>query len=217
MILAIDTATRNVSLAVYDGQQVLAEMTWQSADHHTVELAPALQNMLRLIRVVPGNLTALAVTIGPGSYTGLRIGMSLAKGLALAGMPPLPVVGVLTLDVIAAAQPHQADRLYAVAQAGRGRINVALYHWDGTRWQGNETPFITTWEGLAGRLTEPAQIAGEMTARGREVLSALDGLAIVAGAAQGLRRAGFLAELAWDRLRAGTADDPARLAPLYLT
>jgi tRNA threonylcarbamoyladenosine biosynthesis protein TsaB len=215
MILAIDTATRMIGLALHDGGQLYAESTWRTANHHTVELTPALDRMLTRVGASTADLTALAVTLGPGSYTGLRIGMSLAKGLALAATPPLPIVGVPTLDVVAAAQPHQAERLCAVVQAGRGRINAGFYDWaDGAGWVGSEPPEIMTWDALAGQIDAPTQVAGEVDAKGREALAA-NGATIVANAALGLRRAGFLAELALRQLRAGASADPSAIAPVY--
>ncbi|HOA23114.1 MAG TPA: tRNA (adenosine(37)-N6)-threonylcarbamoyltransferase complex dimerization subunit type 1 TsaB [Aggregatilineales bacterium] len=217
MILAIDTATRNVSLALHDGHEVIAEMTWRTANHHTVELTPALSDMLRYSGVTPADLTALAVTLGPGSYTGLRIGMSLAKGIALAASPPLPLVGIPTLDVVAAAQPHEAERLVAVAQAGRRRINAGLYEWGEAGWQSTGEPFITTWEKLLDRLETTTQVAGEIDAAGAELLAAVPNRVIVASPAQNVRRAGYLAELALRRLQAGAPADAAAIAPVYLS
>jgi tRNA threonylcarbamoyladenosine biosynthesis protein TsaB len=215
MILAIDTATRMIGLALHDGSQLCAESTWRTANHHTVELTPALDRMLTRVGVSTADLTALAVTLGPGSYTGLRIGMSLAKGLALAATPPLPIVGVPTLDVVAAAQPHVVDRLCAVAQAGRGRINAGFYDWAGEAgWQSGKQPVIMSWETLVEQIDKPTQVAGEVDAAGREALAA-NGAAIVANAALSLRRAGFLAELALRQLRAGASADPAVIAPVY--
>ena len=92
MLLALDTATRNISLALHDGQAVLAEQTWRSAQHPTAELAPQVALLLLRAGLQPAGLQAVAVAIGPGSYTGLRIGLGLAKGLALA--QAIPLVGV---------------------------------------------------------------------------------------------------------------------------
>lgn len=217
MLLAIDTATRSVSLALHDGSEVLAEMTWRTADHHTVELTPALHQVMARSGVGPGDLAALAVTLGPGSYTGLRIGMSLAKGIALAASPPLPLIGVPTLDVVAAAQSRRADRLCAIAQAGRRRINAGFYTWEGAGWASAHDPFITTWDALLGQLDGLTQIAGEIDAQGAALLAGVPGKAIVSSPAASLRRAGFLAELALARLRAGEPADAAALAPVYLS
>ncbi len=216
MLLAIDTATRQVSMALHDGQAILAEETWRSKDHHTVELTPALLAMLNRVGVTPTALIALAVAQGPGSYTGLRIGMSLAKGLALAADPPLPIVAIPTLDIVAAAQPHYADRLCVVSQAGRGRINVCFYTWQG-EWQAAGKPFVSTWAALCEHLEGTVQVAGEIDVEGRARLAALGERALVASAALGLRRAGFLAELALRRLAAGDFTDAASVAPLYVS
>ena len=103
ILLGLDTSTRSVGLALYDGTQVLSEAVWTSHDHHTVELAPAVGDMLSRAGLEPSHLSAVAAATGPGSFTGLRIGLALAKGLALARR--LPLVGIPSLDVLAAAQP----------------------------------------------------------------------------------------------------------------
>ena len=75
----------------------------------------------------PSDLAAIAVAIGPGSYTGLRIGLAFAKGLALANKTRL--IGISTLDILAAAMPQAEGVLIAIAQAGRSRIWAGTYHW----------------------------------------------------------------------------------------
>ena len=92
MILAIDTATRSASLAVHDGAAVRAEFTWDTSDHHTVELMPRIVEMLAQINVTIDQLSGLGVSIGPGSFTGVRVGVALAKGLAVSRS--IPIVGV---------------------------------------------------------------------------------------------------------------------------
>lgn len=216
MILALDTATRVVSLALHTGLEVIAEETWRTANHHTVELSPAIELMMRRVGVTPTDLRAIAVALGPGSYTGLRIGMSLAKGMALAAEPQTPLIGVPTLDILAAAQPHQAERLCVVAQAGRGRVNAGVYAWKGDRWAAAEPPFIASLSDLAARLDSPIQVSGEMGTEGYQVLAELGSDVIVSRGALALRRAGYLAEIACQRLAAGQLDDPASLAPVYL-
>ncbi|GAB4467950.1 MAG: tRNA (adenosine(37)-N6)-threonylcarbamoyltransferase complex dimerization subunit type 1 TsaB [Anaerolineae bacterium] len=217
MILAIDTATRIVSIALHDGSHILAESTWRSAGHHTVEVAPALQHMLERAQVAPADLAAIAVPRGPGSYTGLRIGMSLAKGLALASSPPLPLIAVPTLDITAYAQPPLRPYLCAVAQAGRRRINAGFYRHAGDRWAPQGESFIATWQDLIPRLSEPVLVAGEIDAQGAELLSALGDHVLAAPERQGLRRASSLAEIACHRLRVGQLDDTPSLAPIYLS
>ena len=123
MLLAVDTSTRTVGVALYDGSQVLSESVWTSRDYHTVELAPAVARVLARAGIAVANLQALAVATGPGSFTGLRVGLALVKGLSLAAH--LPVLGIPSLDVLAEAQPVKVRRLcYPAggARAARGRL-----------------------------------------------------------------------------------------------
>lgn len=129
-ILALDTASDEASVAVVDAQgQALALRQWQSRRRHTVELAPIVRELLLEAGVTAGDLAAVAVAIGPGSYTGLRIGLALAKGIAL--VAGCPVVGIPTLDIVAAACTLSgapgAGALLAVVVAGRGRLIAGRY------------------------------------------------------------------------------------------
>ncbi|MBN1180034.1 MAG: tRNA (adenosine(37)-N6)-threonylcarbamoyltransferase complex dimerization subunit type 1 TsaB [Anaerolineae bacterium] len=213
MLVAIDTATRVASLALHDGARLRWEMTWEAGWQHTVHLAPRLVGAMEDLGVDASALTGIAVTTGPGSFTGLRVGLAAAKGLALANA--IPLVGVPTLDVVAAGQGRDERPLAAVLQAGRGRICVAVYRWR-EAWQCQDGPHLTTWAALAEQTTEPTLFCGEVDPRGAKVLAGLGDLSGVTSPAWSLRRAGFLAELGWERIRGGDADDPASLAPLYL-
>jgi len=214
MILAIDTATRFISLALHDGVRVVAEYTWQTRDNHTVELAPAVERMFQGAGISPHELSGVAVAVGPGSFTGLRIGLGLAKGLALAHRTPL--FGVPTLDGLAHAQPPRQERMAAILQAGRGRIACAVYRYREGAWRAEGGPTVQEWTALTSTTTEPTYFCGEIDAAGFEALRRIRRLASVPSPAFTLRRAAFLAELAWRRLRQNSPDDPATLAPLYL-
>lgn len=221
MILALDTATRFISIALHDGDAVLAESAWRTRDHHTVELAPAVQALMHRLGVAPGDLSGVAVAIGPGSFTGLRIGLGLAKGLALAR--GLKVWGAPTLDILAFAQPPRPEPMIAALQAGRGKIAAAAYRWQADawpkaifRWCAQAEPRVTDWASLAADIREPTYVCGEIDRPGLAALRRLRGKALIARPAHAVRRAAFLAELAWARARAGESDDPAGLAPIYL-
>lgn len=214
MLVAMDTATDTASLALHDGFRVRVEYTWESARRHTVELVPALVAALNQVGLGAEHLSAVAVTRGPGSFTGLRVGLAVAKGLALAR--GLPLVGVPTLDVLAAAQGQDRRSLCAVLQAGRGRICAAIYRWREGEWRAQGEPSLTTWAALVQATTSPTLFCGEIDVTGAQTLAALGELALLAPAATRLRRAGFLAEIAWRRLNRDEADDPATLTPIYL-
>jgi tRNA threonylcarbamoyladenosine biosynthesis protein TsaB len=217
MLLAIDTATRIAGLALYDEVQgwILGEEMWHSVDNHSVELMPRLVRMLALHGLAPRNLTGLVVSLGPGSFTGVRIALSLAKGLALACH--LPLVGIPTLDVVA--EPHKAQDLpiWAVLRAGRGRICAGNYVHHRNRWRRRGPMLLTTWSELLEQILEPVLFCGEIDAREAETIrQRLGEVVLLVTPAGAPRRAGYLAELGWRRLARGDADETATLAPIYL-
>lgn len=215
LILGIDTATRTAGLALGDAHRLWAEEVWVSHETHTVELLPRLDRLMRLLGRRPEDLDAVAVSIGPGSYTGLRIGLSVAKGLALSH--GLPLVGIPTLDILA--QPHLAQRgpIWAVIQAGRGRLCVARYERRGGTLVLREGPSLLTLQEWAEHLEGHPFVCGELEPDEVAYLRETLGEAIrLAAPAENLRRPGFLVELARRRLEAGESDPPETLSPLYL-
>lgn len=215
MILAIDTATRWLGMALHDGTAVVAETGWRCLNNHTIELTPNLQELMRRANVSATDLAGIAVAVGPGSYTGLRVGLALAKGLALANQTPL--LGIGTLDIVAAAFGPFPGQLWIVAEAGRTRICAAPYEWENGRgWQTCETPIIESWDELLPRLEGRITFAGEITAQAARQIKATKKTFQIAPPAAAVRRAGYLAELGWRRLRAGDMDDAQTLAPIYL-
>jgi tRNA threonylcarbamoyladenosine biosynthesis protein TsaB len=202
-----------MGVALHNGSQVLAESIWTGGRYHTVELAPEAAMMLRRAGETPETLTAIAVALGPGSYTGLRIGLAFAKGLALAHN--LPLVGIPTLDILARSQPRRQEPMLAVIQAGRGRIAGVWYKWGRRGWKAQGEAESFTWVELLKRLEEKTFICGEIDAEGRETLSEEPHIEL-APPAQCIRRPGFLAELAWEEMRSGKASDPAAVTPIYL-
>jgi tRNA threonylcarbamoyladenosine biosynthesis protein TsaB len=214
MLLAIDTSTAQVGLALYDGVQVLGEMTWTTRQHHTTELAPALAGLLKRSGATVDALEALGVAIGPGSFTSLRVGLALAKGIALARH--LPLIGISTMDVIAAAQPAGEYPLAVVIQAGRKRIAVGWYQFSENRWQAEGGVKSATVEQLADEIQNPTHVAGELTSEDRSRLSRKRSHVILAPPVNCVRRPSVLADLAWARWQKNDVDDPASLAPIYL-
>lgn len=217
MLLAVDTATHMASLALYDQTKgwVLGEESWYSVENHTVELMPRLVRLLEQQALAPANLSGLVVSLGPGSFTGLRIGLGVVKGLALARR--LPLVGVPTLDVVA--QPHMIQRLpiWAILQAGRGRICTGHYVRHRGRWRRRGDYQLTTLEKLCDQIDKPTLFCGEINTDQVDQIRERLGLAtIIATPAASLRRAAFLAELGWERLSRGDSDDAATLSPIYL-
>jgi tRNA threonylcarbamoyladenosine biosynthesis protein TsaB len=215
VLLAIDTSTRNVGIAIYDGSQVLSETIWASQDYHTIELAPAIAETLSRAGLEIQNLKLLAVATGPGSFTGLRIGLAVAKGIALACH--LPIIGIPTLDIVAESQPISSEvRLAAVLQAGRGRLAVGWYTATNGHWELNPPIEIMDVLNLSRHIHEPTLVCGELTEEQQHALVRKYKNVILASPAHSIRRPSLLAELAWKRWTSGDVDDPATLSPTYL-
>ena len=213
MLLAVDTSTTYVGLAVLDRAQVIGEYIWRSNQHHTVELAPAVAELLARSGLTMENIQALGVALGPGSFTSLRVGLSLVKGLALARH--LPLVGIPTLDIHAASQPAAKIPLLAAIQAGRGRLGVGWYKSTKSGWQAKGPARVATVDTLIEEIQSPSIVCGEFSAEERQRLEHVEHIKLVSPS-QSVRRPSILAELAWERWQNGETDDEATLAPIYL-
>lgn len=221
MLLAIDTATQMLSIALHDGDALVAECTLHAGRQHSALLAPLIERTMAQTGVGNEDLTALAVSVGPGSYTGVRIGVALAKGMA--APRNLPLVPVTTLETVVAAQARHHDNkpLVATLSAGRERVIWAEYRYEVNAWVERRAPQISEWAEILSHLECPIRVSGEVSPAGLQIIyqAKEDGAVIeFAPAAERLRRAGFLAEIAWRRLRAGDAGSfPAgQVAPVYL-
>ncbi|MCS6908205.1 MAG: tRNA (adenosine(37)-N6)-threonylcarbamoyltransferase complex dimerization subunit type 1 TsaB [Anaerolineales bacterium] len=213
LLLALDTSTHWVSVALYDGVSLLSEHTWLSRDYHTIELAPTVHQALERLGRSARELSCVAVAIGPGSFTGLRVGIALAKGLALGNR--IPLVGVPSLDVLAASQPVMKLPMIAALRAGRGRLALRRYECREDKWQAQGEYQILTAEQLAAALDQPTWLCGEFDSAERQILSARPN-ALLASPFLCLRRAGKLAEIGWQLWQSGKLSDPATLSPIYL-
>lgn len=218
MLLALDTATQLISIALYDGFNLLAEQTWHTSFNHSTQLAPTLHSLLDRAGVTTSDLKAMAVCIGPGSYSGLRVGVSLAKGMA--AVKNLPLVGISALDILASAQPHYSDGLIVILQAGRERIIVGRYQWRKGHWTPRGEVQLMDWDALLESVDGPAHVTGEISAAGHDILTNAkeNGISVtIVPAAFRLRRAGFLAQEAWERFKADESGfDAAKLVPFYI-
>jgi tRNA threonylcarbamoyladenosine biosynthesis protein TsaB len=213
MLLAVDTSTAQVGIGLFDGSQVISEYVWRSRQHHTVELAPAISELLRRCGLTMEDIQALAVALGPGSFTSLRVGLSLVKGLAFTRH--LPLIGISTLDILAAAQTPSRLPLLVAIPAGRGRLAVGWYKRSKNGWQAKGAARVVTVDEIVDEVKSPIIMCGELTPEERQKLAGKADIRL-ASPAQSVRRPAILAELAWIRWQAGDVDDEATLAPIYL-
>jgi tRNA threonylcarbamoyladenosine biosynthesis protein TsaB len=205
LLLAMDTSTSTAGLALFDGERVLSETTWLAGREHSTRLLVEVEVALDRVGLRQEELTGLVVARGPGSYTGVRVALSVAKGIAAA--LGIPVWGVNTLDVLGFAT--QCDMpVRAVVEAGRGRYATALYR--------AERPSLMTLAQLVDSVEVPTLMIGELGAEARQTLSANTNVTL-APIAAGARRAGFLAELGWQMAQRGDPGDPASLDAVYVS
>jgi tRNA threonylcarbamoyladenosine biosynthesis protein TsaB len=210
--LSIDTASETASIALSRGGRLERESTWRCERNHTVELLPAIARLFAHAGATKDELTAVFVCIGPGMYTGLRVGIATAQGLARAA--DLPLVGVGRLELDAYRRRAFAGYVIAVHRAGRGDLAWAVYR-GGDPWREVSAPRLTKPDALAAFVREAALFTGEIDDALAETLRReLGGLATIETAEAG--RAAALAELGHSRLLSGGTHDPALVAPVYL-
>jgi tRNA threonylcarbamoyladenosine biosynthesis protein TsaB len=216
MILALDTSTGSSSLALYDGESLLAELTWQTKDS-TAQVMPMVQECFALLKRGPADLTGIAVALGPGSFNGLRVGLSLGKGLAYA--LHLPIVGLPTPEIVAYPFSALVLPVCAVLKAGRSRVITALFQTRYGRWQRVGDMHNITVDELCQETERTTVFCGEIDAElSACIRERLGQRALVASPSLSARRAGYLAEMAWKRLQEDPqGDDLEALQPIYLT
>lgn len=202
-LLAIDTSTGQAGLALGLPETTLAR-SWAAGRTQTTSILPAIDEMLREAGLAPADLGAVAVATGPGTFTGLRVGLSVAKGIVMAR--GIPLVGIPTLEIAAGAIDDAGD-LVTVLPAGRGRVV-----WQ--RFAGGEPGEArnTTLDELADWLEEHPEtvLAGELEEGQRERVAAHPRLRLA------FRDPAVMVRIARARLAAGEVDDPATLEPVYL-
>ncbi len=133
LVVGFDTATEAVSVALHDGERVVSEAFALDARRHSELLTPMIAKVMTDAGAARGDLTAVAVGVGPGPYTGLRVGIVTAR--VLGAVLGLPVYGVCSLDVIASAVPAGTEFLVAT-DARRREVYWARYDASGGRLEG---------------------------------------------------------------------------------
>ncbi len=206
-LLALDTATDQAGLAMFNGE-LMAEMSWPGGRQQTTSLLPALDGLLNHLDVGIDDVGAVAVATGPGSFTGLRVGLSLAKGLAIPG--DVALIGVNTLDILAAPYVEAGMPCVALVPAGRGRVVWGCFTDDA-----DAAPVNTSFEDFLVSLRSypAAMVVGELTPDQRGAIAAIPNRVT---SLLSHRRPGVLARLGYDRWRAGDSDNPVTLEPVYL-
>ncbi len=217
MTLAIDCTTQTLSLALLDGPEVRAEINLNPGRHHAETLLPAAERLLATAGVEPGGLELLACTVGPGSFTGLRIGVSTLKGMALA--LGRPVVGVSTLEALAQNAMPAGSLVCPMLDARRDQVYAGLYR---TGPEGYPEPagkealagIDSLLEGLGDK--EVLFLGDGAVRHGERIVRTLGQRAVLAGSGCHAVRAAAVGMIALRRFRERGGDDAVTLAPRYL-
>jgi len=207
-VLAVETSTLAGGVALLDGERLVAEYLLDVGIAHSERLMAAVDRVLADARWTARDLAGLAVAVGPGSFTGLRIAVSTVKGLALA--LGLPIAAVPTLDAMAAAVPWASLPVCPVLDARKGEVYASRYHWeDGAMRRDWEYTALAP-EALAERLKEPTLLVGGGAA-------GIDSpYARLAPPPRRLPSPACVGALGLARLRLGEVVGPAALTPFYL-
>ena len=208
MELSIDTSTRYAAVGISKEGRIVAELAWRSERNHSVELAPAMRRVMEQAGGRMEDLTAVYAALGPGGFSALRVGLSVAKSLAMAR--GLPLVGVNTLDIEAVPFRGLAGPLSAVIGAGRTKVYLATY--DSPASLGGEYRVVER-ERLEETLCEGTIVCGEEAGAVVDLMGT--GISVIETPPP-TRTASALAKLAYERLGAGETDDPDTLQPIYM-
>jgi tRNA threonylcarbamoyl adenosine modification protein YeaZ len=215
MQLAIDTSTSIASLALIRNDRVIAELTWQCEQNHTTQLLVHLAHLLKKTKVKLESTDSIIVARGPGSYNGLRVGISTAKGLAFS--LGVPIIGISSLEAEAYQYAVTGLPICPIFSAGRQEIATSMYQKKQDKWQQLAKEQITTVEALCLEIRKKTIFCGEFVSSiAIQLTKQLNQKAVIPSPLTSLRRASFLAELGLKRLKASDYDNPSTLQPLYL-
>jgi tRNA threonylcarbamoyladenosine biosynthesis protein TsaB len=215
-ILGVDTSTSWGSLGLIDDDEVIAEYALFREETHSARLVPAIQALLKEARLDLNEIDGMAVSLGPGSFTGLRVGLSTVKGLALAAEKP--VVGVPTLDALASNLPFTPHLICPLLDARKGEVYTALYKDEEGRVE-RLTPYqVLSPTALLEQLPPQETVfLGYGVEVYRELIEErLGSMALFAPPHLRFLRGSTVAELGLGRIMQGEGDDISSMVPIYV-
>jgi tRNA threonylcarbamoyladenosine biosynthesis protein TsaB len=214
-ILAVDTATPSCSVAVVDNESLLAEVSIVSTQTHSKHLIELIKQVNLLSGLTMADLDGYAVSRGPGSFTGLRIGISTVKGLVAAS--DKPVVGVSSLEALASQCFASSYLICPLIDARKGEVYYSSYRMKGGSLIQIDKEQVNPVVEIIKRLTEPSVFVGNGSLLYQEdIKREMGNLAHFAPVSQNIIRAATIAHLGMKRFEIGETDDAASLVPHYI-
>ena len=206
-ILAIETSTERGSVALLDGSTAVARADLPTRERHSAGIVPLLDGLLGASGWTLRDLEAVGAGLGPGSFTGIRVGLTVARGLAFS--LGIPLKGVSSFEALARGAGGEG-RVAVFSDARRGRIYGALYEWRGAVLSALRPPFCLPLD-EAVRLARSARLLTPQRERLRSVLGA------DVASEESWPDAFWVGRIAWERLLADPRDESSSALPLYLS
>jgi len=214
-ILALDTATQSCSVAIVDDGSLLAELTRVNSKTHSRHLMDLINTVCRIADLKAEDVDGFAVTIGPGSFTGLRIGISTIKGLAFS--LGKPVAGISSLDALAWQCAQSAYLICPLLDARKKEVYACRYRFKNNELKKDDTEKVASPAEAVRGIREPSIFVGNAAQMYREKISGeLGELAHFAAWGQHTIRASSIAWLSMTGFNRKQTDDVALLVPHYI-
>ncbi len=216
MQLTIDTSSQKIGIALSRDERNITGYSWLSQENHTRELTPGIIKLLKENNANIQDINCIIIARGPGSFNGLRVGMSVAKGLALA--LNVPLIGISTLAAEAYALAGTTTSLVCpLHEAGRGEIAAAIFQMEKASLQQFREEHITTVEQLHLEENSNFIFCGEITAKlAGQIKNIFGNNTQITPLPDSVCRATLIAQLGWQRFKNNDYDNPTTLQPLYL-
>jgi len=208
-LLAVDTTSRFSSVALLTDGELRSETRLVEGGAPSRNLFPAIESVLKLAGMQPADVDAYAAAVGPGSFTGVRVGISTVQGLALAS--GRPVLGLTSLEALAGRMRGAADTLVAMVDAYREQVYVAVYDAD---LQELVAPMAASPQGWIAKAPASAAFLGDGALKYAETIRALRPDAVFPD--KSLFLAATVGRLAFPKLARGEGGDASTLRPVYL-
>jgi tRNA threonylcarbamoyladenosine biosynthesis protein TsaB len=214
-VLGIETSTKTGSVAIVSESGIIAQYSLNIEVTHSERLMATVDRVLKDTGLAIAKLDGFAVAIGPGSFTGLRIGLSTVKGLAFA--TGKPVAAVPTLQALAWNLPYAAYPVCPMLDARKNEVYAALYTYDGTAFAQVMPEMTIPIRGLAEKISGKTLFTGEAAhLYRREIEKQFGSEARFAPLSAALPSAATVAELGLGMIKSGNRTDPDSLTPLYI-
>lgn len=216
-ILAIDTSTAAMGIALLDDQKVYAEFTTNLKKNHSIRLMPVVDQLFEEVGWQPRDIGLIAVAKGPGSYTGVRIGVTTAKTLSFT--LGVPLIGVSTLEALAYGSHRFSGVISPLIDARRDQAYVGLYQMIDGVWSNPEEDriiLVSDWVKIINKYNEEVLFVGDDVQAHQETLSQLGDKATFSSLAFNSSKPSIIGYLAKVMYENGKLDNVFDFAPAYL-